>query len=567
MSKRHTMERYISSKSKKKLDDIIEESDEANHIFENYSKSGIDNVEGRQEKQSWEMGTDFSPYQREKNTSKEWEDEEKYAKRLQSLIRGRHIRDDFLKKKRATKKIQSRLRGNIVRRETSYLGGPQRGVPYRETNWKDIVQPIDFDIEKKILKNIISGDMDDIIEKIDKLEKEYEGTKSEIEYLERINETVNLTPEEVIKLKEKLREMNEGQVTRGEELHQLDKLLKEIKSIDLFQCNAIKKIIKADLRLLKADDINLLTKPCLQSDTTIYINSIYSLPWELFHPLDPDDQSNYHSIYSKIKSFPDEIFTNYGKSMLRKTLEELGLMYENILHNDKTDGESDRYYRDQLGDRWLDTQIIESGDNPRLAISGRMTRFELLANFYRWSNYDRGVDLKHLQTIYYEHPSGKEQFPHLRAHRADGRSSLEETLELFEANIRGRGKVKNTPDFGEPYIMIDFPEEYDIGQEMVGEDYLDKKIKLMKKHFIKALIGMDDLDFFSNFIRERIKSLKEKLPLDVEGLKDWEKNEKLDNLTLDEWDNFMEYSKKIKNYEFILLNLENPFYRPEGSVD
>ena len=66
----------------------------------------------------------------------------------------------------------------------------------------------------------------------------------------------------------------------------------------------------------------------------------------------------------------------------------------------------------------------------------RMTRFELLANYYRYSDFNHGVDLKHLYTHYYSHPNGRKQYPYLRKRRADGRRSLEETLELFEANIR-----------------------------------------------------------------------------------------------------------------------------------
>ena len=65
------------------------------------------------------------------------------------------------------------------------------------------------------------------------------------------------------------------------------------------------------------------------------------MPKGLFHPI----IENPHSIYSKIESFPDEIFTNYGKSMLRKTLEDLELMYEGIRHDNSDDKELDEYYR------------------------------------------------------------------------------------------------------------------------------------------------------------------------------------------------------------------------------
>ena len=444
--------------------------------------------------------------------------------------------------------IQSRLRGNISRRLTDRYIDAQLGVPYRDSSWKDIDIEIPWEVEKKILKMIIHPEGTDIIsKKIEELEKEYERNKKVIEYLKESGD------------KQKLVLLQKEQIETSKEIQQLEKQLKEIQQIDLFKCNAIKKLIKADPRLSLDLEIKELITPCRTLDINIYVNTLYSLPPELFRP----EQS--HSIYSKIESFPDEIFTNYGKSMLRKTLEDLMLMYEGIRHDNIDYREQDEYYMRSHPD--IDPRnIIITGPAPNRRMSvHRMTRFELLANYYRYSDFNRGVDLEHLESDYYTHPNGRKQYPHLRKGRADGRSSLEETLELFEANIRSREMVESFP-IDDPYVppgwplsrkirkQIPFPEEYVVGP-LVREDYLDLQIKRMKIHFIFALIGMDDKYKYYQFVRNNIAELKKRLPFSIEDIKLWEKYDKLENLNLEEYDKYFQITDLIKKYKYILDNL------------
>ena len=468
--------------------------------------------------------------------------------------------------------IQSRLRGNISRRLNDRYIDAQLGVPYRDSSWKDIDIEIPWEVEKKILKMIIHPEGTDIIsKKIGELEKEYERKIKVIEYLKESGD------------KKKLLLLQKEQIETSKEIQQLEKQLKEIQQIDLFKCNAIKKLIKADPRLSLDLEIKELITPCRTLDINIYVNTLYSLPPELFRP----EQS--HSIYSKIESFPDEIFTNYGKSMLRKTLEDLMLMYEGIRHDNIDYREQDEYYMRSHPD--IDPRNIITGPaiNRRMSVH-RMTRFELLANYYRYSDFNRGVDLEHLESDYYTHPNGRRQFPHLRKGRADGRSSLEQTLELFETNIRSREMVESFPmddprpgeedEGGEgdgahtastlrrwshlppgPSRLsrkirkqIPFPEEYVVGP-LVREDYLDLQIKRMKIHFILALIGMDDKYKYYQFVRNNIAELKKRLPFSIEDMKLWEKYNKLENLNLEEYDKYFQITDLIKKYKYILDNL------------
>ena len=102
--------------------------------------------------------------------------------------------------------------------------------------------------------------------------------------------------------------------------------------------------------------------------------------------------------------------------------------------------------------------------------------------------------------------------------------------------------------------QIPFPEEYVVGP-LVREDYLDLQIKRMKIHFIFALIGMDDIQSYYNYVRKEIEYFKKMLPVNVEGMPLWKKHDTLDNLTMDKADDYVEYENKIKEYQFILDNL------------
>ena len=102
--------------------------------------------------------------------------------------------------------------------------------------------------------------------------------------------------------------------------------------------------------------------------------------------------------------------------------------------------------------------------------------------------------------------------------------------------------------------QIPFPEEYDVGQK-VRKDYLDLQIKRMKIHFIFALIGMDDLYSYYDYVRQKIEYFKQMLPVNVEGMSLWKKHDTLDDLTMDKADEYVKYENKIKEYQFIMDNL------------
>ena len=434
---------------------------------------------------------------------------------------------------------------------------PLLSVPYRDTDWKNTEGfEIPWEVEKSILKSIIHPEgLDDIKEGIDELEKKHDKTAQELERLKTIPEGL----EKSIQKDRMEATLTKHQYDIGKRIQELEKQLKGAMQLDLFQCRAISKMVKADGRLALDPEIKELITPCRELDIDVYINTVYTLPKGLFRP----EQS--HSIYSKIESFPDEIFTNYGKSMLRKTLEDLMLMYEGIRHDNSDYREQDEYYMRSHPD--IDPRNIITGPAPNRRMSvHRMTRFELLANYYRYSEFNRGVDLKHLESDYYTHPNGRKQYPHLRKGRADGRSSLEETLERFEANIRSRKMVESfpmdNPDVApgpqhltrKVYQQIPFPEEYVVGQ-LVREDYLDLQIKRMKIHFIFALIGMDDIHSYYNYVRQEIEYFKKMLPVNVEGMPLWKKHDTLDDLTMDKADDYVKYENKMKEYQFILDNL------------
>jgi len=526
--------------------------------------------------QAWETGDDFVPrYTRKKSktlkgskskskSKSKSSKKDKSARKIQRATRSR-----FSKKKKAATKIQSRLRGNMTRRKEDVpWTEPLLSVPYRDTDWKNTEGlEMPWEVEKSILKSIIYPEgLDDIKEGIDELEKKHYKTTQELERLKTIPEG----PEKNIQKDQMEATLTKHQHDIGKTLYELEKQLQGAMQLDLFQCRAISKMVKADGRLALDPEIKELIRPCRELDIDVYINTVYTLPKGLFRP----EQS--HSIYSKIESFPDEIFTNYGKSMLRKTLEDLMLMYEGIRHDNSDYREQDEYYMRSHPDIHPRNIILGPSPNRRMSVH-RMTRFELLANYYRYSDFNRGVDLKHLESDYYTHPNGRKQYPYLRKWEADGRTSLEETLELFEANIRSREMVESFPmdnpdvppgpswgerllaalESAEPHKIrkqIPFPEEYDVGQK-VRKDYLDLQIKRMKIHFIFALIGMDDPYSYYNYVRQEIEYFKKMLPVNVEEMPLWKKHDTLDDLTLDKADEYVKYENKITEYQFIMDNL------------
>ena len=336
-------------------------------------------------------------------------------------------------------------------------------------------RPLPWQFGISVLKSMIDPKMDDITESIENLERGYHENMRELERLETIRETKDFNPTTANNLKDAINLEQEQEELdtliqdikytmniQNDEMYKLEKQLKDSKQLDIFQCNAIKRLILSDQRLGLDPEVKALITPCRENQVSLYINAVYNLPWELYHPEKPEEEDGgfEHSIWSKIKSYPSNIFTDYGKSMLKKTLEQLGLMHENIMHNDRTDGEFDKRYKNVGSNALYD---LKHDPNLRLFVGhqyGPMVRFELLANYYRWSDLKASVALKHLKGKgVYDFAYPPKRYPSLAAGK-DGRRELEQTLELFEDNIRSRKMVKNMPDFGERYGMIGPPKEY-----------------------------------------------------------------------------------------------------------
>lgn len=465
-------------------------------------------------KQSWEIGDDFDPMPR---------NSEKIPRMKKDISKMKKDRE-------AATKIQSRLRGNIDRRKIR--DDPIRGVPYRDTDWKSMDGlEIPWNVEKRILKKMIDpDDIDGITDKIYELQKDYYNDEKELDYLKKIEKT--LLPKKKKEHKQTVDSITRDQMMRGEELQKLEKHLKEKKQLDLFQCNTIKNIIIADPNLGSDKDIQELIKPCKEEDINIWINAFYSLPWELFHP--PVEEP--HSIYSKIESYPNSIFTNYGKSMLRETLEDLELMNKNIMYNDRSRGEYETKYNLR---HMLETDVVNisrtAGIPGPIESRGPMVRFELLSNYYRWSDYNRFVDLKHLQGKSYSIKYPYKKYPRLVNNRGDGRRELIQTLDLFEQKIRSRVTVDGFP-IPDPIrypeyktfnnlegkrlpwmviIKIPFPEEYK------DEEYLNIMIKVMKIHFLLSMMGLDNYQHFRKHIIHTIRKYKKMLPTSIENIESW----------------------------------------------
>ena len=200
-------------------------------------------------------------------------------------------RDRLSTKKMAATKIQSRLRGNMTRRKEDVpWTEPLLSVPYRDTDWKNVEGlEMPWEVEKSILKSIIYPEgLDDIKEGIDELEKKHDKTTQELERLKTIPEG----PEKSIQKDQMEATLTKHQHDIGKTLYELEKQLQGAMQLDLFQCRAISKIVKADGRLALDPEIKELIKPCRELDINVYINTVYTLPKRLFR----HEQS--HSIYS-----------------------------------------------------------------------------------------------------------------------------------------------------------------------------------------------------------------------------------------------------------------------------
>ena len=66
---------------------------------------------------------------------------------------------------------------------------------------------------------------------------------------------------------------------------------------------------------------------------------------------------------------------------------------------------------------------------------------------------------------------------------------------------------------------------------------------------------MDDIHAYYNHVRKEIEYFKKMLPVNVEGMPLWKKHDTLDDLTMEDADEYVKYENKIKEYQFIFDNL------------
>lgn len=533
-------------------------------------------------KQEWEIGDDFQSFETVQDMQNRLRDRlskrDEAAQKIQNFAKGDTYRRKLTHKKiknrvenRAASKIQSKVRGNI--KDRIDRGDPIRSVPYRNTNWKSMEnKELPWNVEKRILKTLLNAEnIDDTTDEINDLEHDFEDNLRELKELETIQETYGMDKGHLESNKKQLIEENKDLALK---LQALEKDVKSMKQLDMFKCNSIKDLILMDPYLARDEGIAELIKPCKEDDLSIYINTFYALPWNLMIP------SRDESIYTKIEEFPSTVFTNYGKSMLRYTLEQLGLMDERINHNNQHDSENEvRHTHNRDDYRWRN----RPGPGPT-EIRGAFTRFELLANYYKWSDYNRYVDLYHLKYIpYYDVNEPPQKYPRLPANRGNGRQELIQTLDLFEENVKSKKIVQGfaipDPDIYGPFLsrippIGDHPEipegktitsregwKRDMIMKKTGmyypysdnEENLDLIIKNMKIYFIKALMGMDDMEKFVENIRIKIRSLESTLPMSVEEMDKWVINHyKKPTEGKDPYADVIKNLKKIKEYKYII---------------
>ena len=532
-------------------------------------------------KQEWEIGDDFQSFETVQDMQNRLRDRlskrGEAAQKIQNFAKGDTYRKKLTHKKiknRAASKIQSKVRGNI--KDRIDRGDPIRSVPYRNTNWKSMEnKELPWNVEKRILKTLLNAEnIDDTTDEINDLEHDFEDNLRELKELETIQETYGMDKEHLASNKKQLIEENKDLALK---LQALEKDVKSMKQLDMFKCNSIKDLILMDPYLTRDEGIAELIKPCKEDDLSIYINTFYALPWNLMIP------SRDESIYTKIEEFPSNVFTNYGKSMLRYTLEQLGLMDERINHNNQHDSENEVGHTHNRDDSWWHQKQRNAGPGPT-EIRGAFTRFELLANYYKWSDYNRYVDLYHLKYIqYYDVNEPPQKYPRLPANRGNGRQELIQTLDLFEENIRSKKIVEGfaipDPDIYGPFLsrippIGDHPEiaegktitsregwKRDMIMKKTGmyypysdnEENLDLIIKNMKIYFIKALMGMDDMEKFVENIRIKIRALESTLPMSVEEMDKWVINHyKKPTEGKDPYADVIKNLKKIKEYKYII---------------
>ena len=246
---------------------------------------------------------------------------------------------------------------------------------------------------------------------------------------------------------DKLDKRHHDYMTKYDKLEtELDKNLE----LDIEKCLHAKKMAKSDIKLLKDPFfMENYYNPCSDNEnlTEIYMDTFYSLPWELIRPVSSEkfgetiDDILHHRPTTQLKN---GLITRDGQYILRGILRSQGLMEDPLTRS--TD--PNNYVRYHNGRVYaIDT-------------------FNLLSNFYRWAT-PRSIQLVHLPYT----PSIHSNLP--------GRSQLQETFNMLDE------------------AFIQHPEQF------------NNNIEKVKRYFILRLIGIignpEYPEILQNFIDNRTK--------------------------------------------------------------
>lgn len=232
----------------------------------------------------------------------------------------------------------------------------------------------------------------------------------------------------------------------------LENELDENMELDIEKCLNAKKMAKADIKLYKDKHfMKNYYEPCSDNDnlTQIYIETFYSLPWELINPTSKLEWGE--RIDDMIRNIPktgwkNSIITNEGQKKLKEILLFQGLLddpYSEYINHNKT--------------------ALEYGN--------RRSIFDIvveLSNFYRWAV--RGsIRLVHISG----HPNIVSKLP--------GKSHLQETFNMLD----------------------------DAFEE--NPEYFNGNVEKVKRYFILRLIGLignpDYKEFLDSYINKTYNTI------------------------------------------------------------
>lgn len=244
--------------------------------------------------------------------------------------------------------------------------------------------------------------------------------------------------------------------------------------LDIEKCLHAKKMAKADIKLYKDPFfMENYYEPCSDNEnlTDIYINTFYSLPWELIKPVSSAKFGE--TIDNMIHHIPtiqwkNGLITRDGQYILRGILRSLGLL------DDPTSRISNRVNNIYYGGR-----------------QGRIETLIVLSNFYRWATAGR-IALVHLNGK----PSITSNLP--------GKSQLQMTFnDLDEAFEQNPENFNNNVEKVKRYFILrligiignpEYPE--------ILENFIDNKIKQIDSTKIRLEGYNKELENYTKSIKD-----------------------------------------------------------------